>query len=86
MADRTTVTMITFRKPFVLTSLDGPLPAGTYPMEVDEEEIRGVSFLAYRRTATMLHVPTVTGGRSGHDVYTVDFDELARALEEDHKS
>lgn len=83
MTDRTTVTMVTFKHPFILTPFDAPQPAGAYRMEVDEERIEGVSFLAYRRTATMLHVPTVVHGQRGHKVYIIDFDELSRALEAD---
>jgi hypothetical protein len=59
MADRTTETTVTFKHPFSLTSLDSRQPAGTYRLVMDEEEILGLSFLAFRRTATMLHIPAL---------------------------
>jgi hypothetical protein len=85
MADRTTETTVTFLHSFSLSSLDGSQPPGTYRLVVDEEEIQGLSFLAFRRTATMLHLPAVaTAGASQH-VFLVDAEELASALQSDAK-
>ena len=50
MSVRTTETTVTFKHPFTLPSFDGPQPAGTYRLVMDEEEILGLSFLAFRRT------------------------------------
>ena len=83
MATRTTETTVTFRKRFGLTSLDGPQAPGTYRLVVDEDEIEGLSFLAFRRTATMLHLPAITSARADHQVVLVDPEELASALEAD---
>jgi hypothetical protein len=85
VAARTTETTVTFRKRFALTSLDGTQPAGTYRLVVDEEEIQGLSFLAFRRTATMLHLPAVASAGSNHQVFLIDPEELASALEADAK-
>ena len=85
MAARTTDTTVTFRSPFALTSLEGSQPPGTYRLVVDEEEIQGLSFLAFRRTATMLHLPAVATAGSSHRVFLVDAEELASALEADAK-
>jgi hypothetical protein len=84
MADRTTESTVTFRRMFSLTSLDGSQPPGIYRLVVDEEEIQGLSFLAFRRTATMLHLPAISTG-SNHQVFLVDAEELASALEADAK-
>jgi hypothetical protein len=83
MTDRTTETTVTFRHPFTLEPLDGEQPAGTYRLVIDEEEIPDVSFLAYRRTATMLHVPSISTVRGSHQVFIVDSAELTKALEAD---
>jgi hypothetical protein len=84
VATRTTETTITFRRPFSLTEIDGLQPAGTYRVVTDEEEILGLSFLALRRTATMLHTPAVSTSSNGRtQVFLVDPAELAAALEED---
>jgi hypothetical protein len=83
MAIRTTETTVTFRHPFTLTSLDRPQPAGTYQLVTDEEEILGLSFLAFQRTATMLHIPPISISGSPTQVFHVNSAELAAALEAD---
>jgi hypothetical protein len=83
MAIRTTETMVTFRRPLTLAALDGPQPAGTYRLVVEEEQIPGLSFVAFRRVATLLHVPadSVPGGT--RQVISVSPDELERAVAAD---
>jgi len=49
---RTTETTITFRRPFTLSALDKAQPAGTYRVVTEEEEIDGLSLVAFRRRAT----------------------------------
>ena len=83
MATRTTESTVTFRKPFTLAALDGPQPAGAYRLETDEEEVDGLSFVAFRRTATMLHLPALSSSRGTAEVVPVDAAELAAALEAD---
>jgi len=83
MATRTTETTVTFRHPFMLTTLDGPQPAGTYTVETDEEEIPDLSFAASRRTATMLRLPATSMPGSRSEIVAVDPLELAAALEAD---
>jgi len=51
---RTTKTTVTFRSAFRLAGFDGPEPAGTYDLEVDEEIIEGNDRTVYRRIATLL--------------------------------
>jgi hypothetical protein len=63
--------------------VDRPLPAVTYRVVVDEEDLPGLSFLAFRQTATMLHLPTVSERGGVGEVFLVDPDELAAALEAD---
>jgi hypothetical protein len=53
---RTTRESITFDHPFSLAAVDKLQPAGTYAVDIDEELIEGLSFLAYRRVATN-HLP-----------------------------
>jgi len=80
---RTTHTMVTFRKPFILSSIEGLQPAGTYRLETDEEQIEGLSFNAFRRLEMTLHLPAdpVPGGT--RHVVRVDPAELAAALAAD---
>lgn len=83
MTTRTTETTVTFRRPFTLDALDSVQPAGTYRVETDEELLPGLSFDAFQRVATMLHLPAMsaTGGR--RQVVTIDPAELAAALAAD---
>ena len=60
MAVRSKETTLTFSKAFALSDVDRPLPAGTYRVVIDDEDISGLSFLAFRRIATMLHVPAIS--------------------------
>ena len=46
---RATHDMITFEHLFTLGGLDGMRPPGTYMVITEEEEITGLSFLAWRR-------------------------------------
>ncbi len=60
---RSTRSMVTFSKPFLLNGHDGELPAGEYEILVEEELLQGLSFSAYRRTATYL-TGRAGGGRT----------------------
>lgn len=75
MTRRTSETTVTFGRPFRLPGFDEPLPAGSYRVETDEEPIEGLSFTAYRRVLTVLHL------RDG--ALTVDPAALEAALERD---
>ncbi|WP_157019395.1 hypothetical protein [Mesorhizobium xinjiangense] len=83
MTVRTTDTQVTFMQPFILSAFDAWQPAGTYRLVIDEEEISGLSFLAYRRTPTVLHTPAVSVQSSRHQVVEVDPRELTAALDAD---
>jgi hypothetical protein len=80
---RTTETVITFRHPFVLTALDTTQPAGTYRLVIEEEEIPGLSFVAFRRIATLLHLPALSTASGTHHVVQVDPVEWAAIVEAD---
>ena len=56
MLTRSTRSMVTFSKDFTIGDNQRELPAGTYEIVVEEELIQGLSFEAYRRTATYLMV------------------------------
>jgi hypothetical protein len=83
MTARTTESTVTFTHQFNLSDLDGPQPPGTYRLVVVDEEIPGLSFIAYRRAYTMLHVPAVSPNAGRSQVFTVDKDELEAALRAD---
>jgi hypothetical protein len=85
MSDRSTETTVTFRHPFRLAALDGAQPAGTYTVVTDEEEILGLSYVAFRRTATMLHIPALGAPRTRTEVVCIDPLELTAALIADRR-
>ncbi len=84
MTTRSTETTLTFSKAFALPEVGRPLPAGTYRVVVDEEDIPGLSFVAFRRTATMLHVPALSAPGGLQEMFLVNPDGLAAAFEADH--
>lgn len=53
---RSTRSMVTFSNDVTIGDSQRVLPAGTYEVVVEEELIPGLSFEAYRRTATYLMV------------------------------
>jgi hypothetical protein len=76
-------TTVTFTRSFKLAAIDGVQPPGTSRLATEEEPISGLSFDAYPRRATMLHLPADPApGQTRYEV-TVDPVELAVALEVD---
>jgi hypothetical protein len=86
MAVRTIETTVTFRHSFRLAVLDKPQPAGTYRVVTEEEEIEGLSFVAFRRTATLLHLPALSIAGNTHQVVNVDPLEWAAIVETDARN
>lgn len=83
MTTRTSKKTVTFRRPFVLGGFDEVLPAGAYSVETDEELLEGISFPAYRRILTLLHLHPKPGRPGLTETLTVDPNELDAALERD---
>lgn len=86
MPVRSTETTVTFKRPFTLPELDRPQPAGTYRLVTDEEEISGLSFLAFRRIATMLRLPSLTTSGKPEQMISIDVADLAAALTADDEN
>ena len=82
MSVRTRRKLMTFAQPFLLRAIDSLLPAGTYKMDIDEELIDGLSFLAYRRTATWLHLPSITTMSGTSEMILVQPSELEKGRQE----
>jgi len=80
---RTSKKTVTFRKPFALAGFDEKLPAGTYEIETDEELLHGISFPVYRRTLTLLHLPTRPGRSTLSETVVIDANDLDAALKRD---
>ena len=80
MSSRTTHTTVTFEHPFSLKGLDGPQAPGTFDVQTDDELMEGVSFPAYRRTATAISIPVPHGGAGSFQTIATDPQELDSAL------
>lgn len=82
MTQRTTAE-VTFQHVFDLEAVGGGLPAGTYRIDIEEEQIEGLSFPAYRRLSTHIHLPAIGHHSTSEQVFLVDPKELAAAQERD---
>jgi hypothetical protein len=83
MLTRTTTSTIVFRRPFHIAWIDHEFPAGSYEVVTEEEQLDGISFLAYRRLQTYIYRQS-TGDRLGLEpTYDVDPEDLAAALAQD---
>ena len=80
MAMRTTKSTVTFVRPFRLGAFGEQLPAGRYPIETDEELLEGMSFPAYRRTATMMQLMPDPRHPGVTEIAMVDPQQLEEAL------
>lgn len=83
MLTRTRVETLTFTRPFSLTGIDRPLPAGDYRVSTDEELIEGLSFPVYRRVATMIFVPARASRAASTEMFAVEPAELRAAQARD---
>jgi hypothetical protein len=81
MDERVTSTEVTFAHPFLLSGVDGVLPAGSYTIETVERPIAELSFIAYRRVSTAV-VLSSYGGLSRQTV-TIDPRDLEAAQAND---
>ncbi len=83
MTMRTSRKAATFRRPFSLSGMDAVQPAGTYTVETNEELIEGLSFPAWRRTATVILLRPQAGAAGSGEDLDIDPLELDAALESD---
>lgn len=86
MKMRTRQTTVAFRRPFLLEGLGEELAAGKYSVETEEELVEGISFAAYRRTATVLLLPAAAGTGGSPRALTVDPQDLDAALRRDQQA
>lgn len=83
MTMRSTKTTVTFSHPFTLVGYQDELPAGEYEVRAEEELLQGLSFEAYRRTATHLTVHG-SGGHPGRtELRAISDNDLKEALGRD---
>jgi len=83
MINRTTEATVTFIRPFMIVGFAQQLPAGTYVIETEEEPIQGLSFPAYRRVSTTLHVDKLPGRPGQKELWRIAPEALQAALIQD---
>jgi len=83
VALRTRRETVTFAHPFTSPEVEGAQPAGAYTVETDEEPIEGLSFMAYRRVATVIFLPLARGGQGSFQAVPVDPPALEAAIAAD---
>lgn len=83
MTMRSTNSTVTFLAPFALSWYPDELPAGAYEVVVEEELLQGISFEAWRRTATYLMVRG-SGRHAGRtEMRAISDSDLKEALSRD---
>lgn len=83
---RSSRSTVTFANRFVLSGYPGDLPAGNYEILVEEEQLLGISFDAYRRTATYLVVQGKAGQAGRTEMRATTESDLNAALRRDQKA
>lgn len=86
MPGRTINSTVQFAAPFTLNGIDGVQPAGEYEVDHHEESIDGVSFLAYRRVATFIHIPARSAHAQKSQLFSIDPADLEAALIKDRET
>lgn len=85
LSPRTTHSVVHFAAPFVLGGLDRAQPAGDYDIDHDEELIEGLSWPAWRRIATYIHLPARGTKSSMNQIFAIDHTDLEAALRLDRE-
>lgn len=83
MTIRTTRKIVTFTRSFVLAGSNEIFPEGPYVVETDEELLEGLSFPAYRRIITVIHLHPEREFPGRLRIMTIDPMELDAALQRD---
>ncbi len=77
-----TTEVVEFHRPFQLSPRSGPLPAGHYRVDTEEEMLAGLSFPAWRRTSMTIARHGLASGRLVQAL-AITPRELATALASD---
>lgn len=83
MTSRTRQTVVHFSSAFLLPGFDAPQPAGDYRVDHDEEPLEGMSWLAWQRVATFIHLPAIGLQGPTRQMFPINPADLDTALEED---
>jgi hypothetical protein len=76
MTTRTSQTIVTFRRTFVLDGCEGVWPSGSYVVETEEELLETVLHTAWKRTSTVI----VLKKHGRIEYWPINPDQLSNAL------
>jgi diphthamide synthase (EF-2-diphthine--ammonia ligase) len=80
MPDRSIETSVRFERPFCIAGMESVYPPGLYRLVRDEEELLGLSFVAYRLCALMIHTPAIKAVPAVAQVFRIEQAALDAAL------
>ena len=83
MSTRTKQETVTFGHPFTISGVDGVQPAGSYIVQIEEEALESLWFLAYRRVATSMLLPIHPSSTSSVQSILIEPRELEESLARD---
>ena len=83
MTIRTSSKFVIFNHPFKIGMLSEFQPAGSYQVDTDEELIEGLSFVAYKRILTIIHLHSKNKLKSLTRALTISAKDLEIALQKD---
>jgi hypothetical protein len=83
MTVRTTRSTMVFRRSFHIQWIDHALPPGSYEVVTEDEQLHGISFLAFRRLQTYIYRQSDAKRKGLEQSYDVDPEDLAAAFARD---
>ncbi|HAT87058.1 MAG TPA: hypothetical protein DCS30_14565 [Rhizobiales bacterium] len=83
MKNKLTKSVVHLKHEFSLPKSEQLYPPGDYNISYEEELIEGISWLAYRRKATFIEIPSIGTSKTRTEQHAIDFDELTAIMEWD---
>jgi hypothetical protein len=83
MNERVSRAVVTFARPFFVESLGREQAAGTYEVETVEEQIEGLSFVAYRTVSTSVLLPVAGRGPNSFQLVPIAASVVRATLQAD---
>jgi hypothetical protein len=83
MTERLTNTTVTFARPFSLRGVQGTFPPGVYSVTVTEEQLDGLTVIAYRRVRTTIELPSGPSAPHSRQLIEIAPGDLEAALASD---
>lgn len=73
---------VTFAQPFFVEGLGREQSAGTYEVEIVEEPLEGLSFLAHRIVSTSIRIPRAGRGANSWQLVPIAVDVVRAAVQQ----